>query len=155
MKLRSGFSMITAIFVMVLMATVAMFIVNLSGKIVKTTTAQYQREQAMLLAKSYTEYAVMAVMANDRSGTGKCLDTITGNIGNNPAIGDGYQANVEIHYIGNNHEVGNCIGKILSSTVATPKSPLTIVVDTYIRYKDPDNTTADWLRFHKRTLQKI
>lgn len=154
MKLRSGFSMITAIFVMVLMATVAMFIVNLSGKIVKTTTAQYQREQAMLLAKSYTEYAVMAVMANDRNGTGKCLDTITGNIGNNPAIGDGYQANVEIHYIGNATEVGSC-ATVLSNAVVTPKSPLTIVVDTYIRYKDPDNTTADWLRFHKRTLQKI
>lgn len=154
MKLRSGFSIITAIFVMVLMATVAMFVLNLSGKIVKTTTAQYQREQAMLLAKSYTEYAVMAVMANDRNGTGNCLETITGDIGNNPAIGDGYQARVEIHYIGNNQQVASC-GTILSNAVITPKSPLTIVVDTYIEYKDPDNTAADWLRFHRRTLQKI
>jgi type II secretory pathway pseudopilin PulG len=75
-KMRRAFSMITAIFVIVLMATVAVLILNLSGKMVKETTAQFQREQAMLLAKSYTEYAVMAVTANDRNGTGNCLTDI-------------------------------------------------------------------------------
>ena len=64
---RKAFSMITAIVVIVLMASVAVFIMNLSGKMVKETTTQYQREQAILLSKSYTEYAVMAVTANEHN----------------------------------------------------------------------------------------
>lgn len=137
------------------MATVAMFVLSLSGKIVKSTTAQYQREQAMLLAKSYTEYAIMSVMANDRNGTGNCIYTISGNIGGSPATGYGYRARVHIKYIGNLHEVGNCVGRILSSAVSTEQSPLNIIVDTYIDYKDPENTSAEWFSYHKRTLQKI
>ena len=155
MKSRAAFSMITAIFVIIMMATVAMLVLSLSGKIVKSTTAQYQREQAMLLAKSYTEFTVLSVMSNDRNSTGNCLYTISGNIGNAPITGNGYRARVHINYIGNLQEVGNCGGRILSNGVLFKKSPLTIIVDTYIDYKDPDNTSAEWLSFHKRTIQKI
>ena len=155
MKLRSGFSMITAIFMILMMATVAAFVLSLSGKIIKSTTAQYQREQAMLLAKSYTEYAVLAVMSNDRNGTGNCLYTINGTIGDSPSTGNGYRATVQIKYIGNAQEVGNCGGRALNSSVINAKSPLSIIVDTYIDYKDVDNATAAWLTYHKRTLQKI
>ena len=155
MKLRSGFSMITAIFMVIMMATVAAFVLSLSGKIIKSTTAQYQREQAMLLAKSYTEYAVLAVMSNDRNGTGTCLHTIHGTIGDSPNTGNGYRATIQIKYIGNTQEVGNCGGRTLSSGVINAKSPLSIIVDTYIDYKDIDNATAAWLTYHKRTLQKI
>lgn len=154
-KQRKAFSMITAIFVIVLMATVAVFIMNLSGKMVKETTTQFQREQAMLLAKSYTEYAVMAVMANDRNTTGvNCLYTINGNMGSSPSTGEGYRARVHLGYIGNTQEVGSCGGRILSQGVTTEKSPLTVMVDVYIDYKDPDHT-AQWRTYHKRTLQKI
>jgi len=153
-KQRKAFSMITAIFVIVLMATVAVFIMNLSGKIVKETTTQFQREQAMLLAKSYTEYAVMAVMANDRNAT-TCLYTIEGNIGSSPITGEGYRARVHLGYIGNAQEVGSCGGRILSQAVTTEKSPLTVMIDVYIDYKDPDNTAGEWRTFHERTLQKI
>lgn len=155
MKLRSGFSMITALFVIIMMATVAMLVLSLSGKIVKSTTAQYQREQAMLLAKSYTEYAILAVMSNDRNGTGNCLYTINGTIGNSPTTGNGYRASVHMQYMGNVQEVGNCGGRILSNSVISARSPLTVIVDTYIDYKDPDNSSAAWLTYHKRTLQKI
>ncbi len=155
-KQRKAFSMITAIFVIVLMATVAVFIMNLSGKIVKETTTQFQREQAMLLAKSYTEYAVMAVMANDRNTTGvNCLYTIKGDIGSSPSAGNGYRARVHLGYIGNTQEVGSCGGRILSQGVTTEKSPLTVMIDVYIDYKDPDNTNGEWRTFHERTLQKI
>ncbi len=46
-----AFSMLTAIFIIVLMATIAAFIMNLSGKMVKGTTVQFQREQSVLLGK--------------------------------------------------------------------------------------------------------
>jgi len=39
---RKAFSMITAIFLIVIMATIGAFVTSLGGKIVATTTAQYQ-----------------------------------------------------------------------------------------------------------------
>lgn len=150
---RRAFSMITAIIVIVLMATVAGFVFSLSGKMVKSTTIQYQREQAMLLARSYTEYAILAVMSNDR--TTNCLQTITGTtVGNTPATGDGYKISVDIKYIGRAAVLpAGC--NILSSAVNTTSTPLSIIVDVYVQYKDPDNTAGAWISYHKRTLQKI
>ena len=148
---RKAFSMITAIVVIVLMATVAMLIMNLSGKLVKETTAQYQREQAVLLAKSYTEYAVMAVTANDRS-PGNCLSTINGTF-------NGYSARIHIAYIGTSAVIGSCAGtRKLNEAVTTTSTPLTIIVDAYIDYDDLDNPSVSGvpnITYHRRTIQKI
>jgi len=152
---RKAFSMLTAIFVIVIMASVAALVVNLSGKMVKETTAQFQREQAMLLAKSYTEYAIMAVMANDRKATNKCLKTINGNNVMRVYASGGFQVRVRIAYIGNVAEVGMCGSSRLSSSVTTTKSPLNIIIDVYVKYQDFDAATTQWITYHKRTLQKI
>ena len=144
---RKAFSMFTAIVVIVIMATVAMLITNMSGKLIKETTAQYQREQAALLANSYTEYAVMAVTANNRAVN--CLRTING-------TWNGYSARIEIAYIGNVATIGNCaLARKLSDTVIDPDTPLTIIIDAYIDYNDLDNATSPRLVYHRRTVQKI
>jgi len=155
--MRHAFSMLTAIIVIVLMATVAMLIISLSGKMVKETTTQFQREQAALLAKSYTEYAVMAATANDRNTT-DCLSDINATIGS-PATGNGYRIRTGIAYIGHAGEVNSCAAtRIFSNIVTTPRSPLNVIVDVYVEYKEPDHpdsTNAPWITYHKRTLQKI
>lgn len=140
-----AFSMLTAIVVILLMSSIGAFVMSLSGKMVHTTTTQFKREQAVLLAKSYTEYAIMAVMSNNRASN--CLDHITG-------VALGYNITVDISYIGNIAQVGNCTN-ILSTEVVTPRSPLNIIVDIYIKYKDLDSTNTNWITYHKRTLQKI
>ena len=91
--MKKAFSMLTAIIVIVLMASVAVFILNLSGKMVKGTTVQFQREQAVLLGKSYTEYAIMAVTANEHNST-NCLNNISGIYGI-------YNIDINISYIAN------------------------------------------------------
>jgi len=141
------------------MTTVATLVINLSGKMVKSTTAQYQREQAMLLAKSYTEYAIMAISANDRNATGNCLTDINGhNIIFNELQG-GYRARVRISYIGHASEVNNCSAtRVFSNSVTTATTPLNAIIDVYIDYKELDQVTssiAPWITYHKRTLQKI
>lgn len=155
-KNRKAFSMITAIFVIVLMATVAILVVNMSGKLVKETTAQFQNEQAALYANSYTEYAILAVTGNDR--TVNCLSTINSTIGA-PTTGNGYRIRTHISYIGTAAEVGNCAAiRKLSEAVTTAKTPLTIIVDAYVDYKEPDHhdsANAPWVTYHKRTVQKI
>ena len=62
--MRKAFSMIMAIFVILLMATVGAFILNISAKSVKSTLLQYKREQAILYARSYTELAIMTATTN-------------------------------------------------------------------------------------------
>ena len=145
---RKAFSMFTAIVIIILMSTVAMLVMSLSGKLVKETTAQYQREQAFLLANSYTEYAVMAVTANDRSA-GNCLSSIFGTI-------DGYSARIHIAYIGSPAIIGTCEGtRKLSEGVITNNTPLTIIIDAYIDYDDLDNPGGSKITYHRRTVQKI
>ncbi len=144
---REAFSMFTAIVVIVIMATVAMLITNMSGKLVKETTAQYQREQAALLANSYTEYAVMAVTANNRAVN--CLSTING-------TWNGYSARIQLAYIGNTATIGTCAGvRKLSEGVTTVSTPLTVIIDAYIDYDDLDNPSGEKLVYHRRTVQKI
>lgn len=152
---RKAFSLLTALFIIVLMATVAMLVMNMTGKMVKETTTQYQREQAALLAKSYTEYTIMAVTANDRTA-GNCLSDIDGTVGADPANGNGYRIRARIAYIGHNAEVGACpTTRVFSASVNEDNSPLNIIVDVYVEYKEADNTSAPWVTYHKRTLQKI
>ena len=158
---RKAFSMITAIFVILLMASVGAFILNLSGKMVKGTTAQFQREQSMLLAKSYTEYAIMAVTANEHNSS-HCLNNITGGAISDGSGGHIYAIDVNISYIGNDVNLGsgsssNC-GRILASDVNTSKSPLNIIVDVFISYKELDHplgASAPDITYHRRSLQKI
>jgi len=153
---REAFSMVTAIVIIVLMSSIAILIMNMSGKMVKETTAQFRQEQAILLANSYTEYAVMAVTANDRNGS-SCLSTISGLVGDEAV---GYSIKVEIAYIGTSDEMGNCEGtRKLSDTVTNTDTPLTIIVDAYVKYKDLENSndTDDIpnIVYHRRTIQKI
>jgi len=155
-QLRNAFSMVTAIFIIVIMATVAAFVMNLGGKIVKSTTIQYKHEQADLYAKSYTEYAVLAITGNNRAA-GNCLQRIQGNVGT-PANGQGYRIRTYISYIGPTAVIGTCPAtRRLSTAVTTVKTPLTVIIDVYVDYKDPDNTGAGtpWLTVHRRTVQKI
>jgi len=162
---RKAFSMITAIFVILLMATVAGFIMNLSGKITQETTSQYRKEQAILLAKSYTEFAIMAATAQD------CVrPTITADVGGSTdevKQGLGYRVTVNTQYIGNN---SICSNKITDGgAITTPDSKNSIIlIDTYVEYRDPDNPHAinnvalnnddnrlGSMTYHRRTLQRL
>ncbi len=144
---RKAFSMLTAIVIIVLMSAVGMLVMSMSGKLVKETTAQYQREQAVLLANSYTEYAVMAVTANDRAAN--CLSTING-------TWNGYSARIHIAYIGTNTIIDDCADvRELGTVPVNSDTPLTIIVDAYIDYEDLDNPDGPDITYHKRTIQKI
>ena len=154
---RSAFSLYTAIIVIILMSTVAMLVMSTSGKMVKETTAQYQKEQAALYANSFTEYAILAVTGNNRAVD--CLQTITSTIGA-PTVGNGFRVRTHISYIVNGTvNVSQCDAiRVLSNSVTTARTPLTIIVDAYVDYKEADHydsANAPWMTYHKRTVQKI
>jgi len=172
-KHKKAFSMITAIFVIVIMATVSSLIMNITGKTIKATTQQYQKEQAQLLARSYTELAILYAIHYDRSTTPDCLKTITDHFG---AAGDnGYDINISIKYLGNDKLLNRCDQTILANgTVGTAddtlnratwkddagvngriNSTISLIIDTYITYKDFDDPSNRDISFHRRTLQKL
>jgi hypothetical protein len=145
--MRDAFSMITALFIIILMATASMLVLNMSGKMVKETTAQFQREQAMLLANSYTEYTLLAVTANEHNTT-NCLNSISGTYGD-------YAINVNISYIAKSTENTTNCATVLSSSVTTESTPLQVIVDVNVRYPDYDQPDDLNMTYHKRSLLKI
>ena len=156
---KKGFSLLIGLSVIVIMSTVAILVMGLSGKVVHNTTDSYRKEQAVLLARSYTELAIMTVMSNDRSSD--CVENINGTYGtaNN---GEGYSIRAKISYIGSaNQTLDKCSNtRVLSSTVTPARFSLNIIVDVYVYYKELDNSNINnskknWTTYHKRTLQKI
>lgn len=145
--------MLTAIFIIVIMGSISIFVMTLSGKSVKETTAQFQSQQAELYAKSYTEYAILAVTGHSRAVN--CIQRIDGTIGT-PNTGNGYNIRTHIAYIGPASIIGTCpANRQLSTNVQTPQTQLSIIIDAYVDYKDPDNSAGPWFTVHRRSIQKI
>ncbi len=160
--MRKAFSMMTAIFVILLMATLAGFIVNISSKAVSTTVFQYKKEQAVLYAKSYTELAILAATANDSNVT-NCAEDINAYVGGTQTEvrdGKGYEVQTRISYIGNGLACSDTRILTPGNTITT-EDALHIIVDVYVRYRDPSvvaagtATGSPWVTFHRRTLQKL
>ena len=156
---RKAFSLLTAIFLILLMGSVASFVMSISGKIVQETTSMYQKEQAVLLAKSYTELAIMTVMSNDRNSSSKCISDITGVIGaaGSSTNGEGYNVETRIAFIGLTTDISSCAG-VRQLGNPSVSDDLNIIVDVYVRYKDinsPIPASSPWVTYHRRTLQKI
>jgi type II secretory pathway pseudopilin PulG len=164
-KHKKAFSMVTAIFVIFVMASVSALIMNVTGKTIKATTQQYQKEQAQLLARSYTELAILYVLHYDRAtGGGSCLETISDHFG--PTTTEGYDVRMEIQYIGNTTLLPAGCGTRITPWVNTAlgfDNTVSMIIDTYIRYRAIDHPlnqnagTADdvFKTFHRRTLQKL
>jgi len=155
-KTKKAFSMITAVIVIVIMATVSALIMNVTGKTIKATTQQYQKEQAQLLARSYTELAILNVIYSDRP-TG-CITTLNEQFGATTGF-HGYDVTVNIQYIGNDTLITGCgtshITPTWTDNASNFNKTVSLVIDTYITYKDFDDPENRDITFHKRTLQKL
>jgi type II secretory pathway pseudopilin PulG len=167
--MRKAFSLLTAIVVIVMMAGVTAMVFNTAGKIVKETTAQYRKEQAILLAKSYTEFAILAIQGHDMAANG-CLKTIKGQVNStkfdikNPKAsgnGEGYTVTVRMSYIGLPITV-SC----KKANVVSTSPNVSVIVDVNVRYRDPDQVAillasgqkeenAPWMSYNRRTLQRL
>jgi len=169
---KKAFSMVTAIFTMIIMASVTSLIMNITGKTIHETSAQYQKEQAALLARSYTELAILYAIHKDRT-TG-CINNIRAKFGENiPGDYDAqYEITLNIQYAGNQTNIppANCSeiigidGNWADSGNIGFDATVSLLVDVYVRYKDINhplnnngNTPNDDVvkTFHRRTLQRI
>lgn len=147
LKQRSGFAMIMAIFFMIIIATLLTYMLSSTTETAQRTTNTYINEQAQLLAKSATEYALLRVSGVDRAASG-CLQSFNAQYpdATNPI----FDINVTINYYG----FTGCTGNGTVATIQTPESNGTMLIDVYVQ----DNANLHFsepIRYHRRTLQKL
>lgn len=144
--MRRGFSLVTAIVILITVATLMTLMMSLSSTSVKTTMDLYLKEQAELLARSATEYALLAISGHDNSNN--CIETI--NI-SYPESDPTHDANVSIMYIGEG--IQNCT-PVLANDINTSESNLTVIIDTVVSVNQANTGVTEPIRVHRRTIQK-
>lgn len=147
--MRQGFSLITAIVFLILVATISALTLSFSAQSVKQTSDVFLKSQAELLAKSATEYALLAISGHEINATNGCLE----NISMRYPLNDGnytHEANLSIMYIGNNLPCN--ASAILSDSLDTNDSNLTVIIDTIVSTNPAISTEP--IRLHRRTIQK-
>ena len=161
-KNKKAFSLLVAIFVIVILSLIASYIYFTSGAINKEGALQYQQAQARTLARSYTEFAILAISGHKRDATNKCLREIKADIGN-PAQGLGYRVYVKISYIGSNKYLQYCNSNDIVASLSDSQDALFAIIDVYVKYKNSLNfnftnsyaNIVHWQTYHKRSIQKI
>lgn len=153
--MKKGFSLIMAIFFVMLIATLGMMSLSLSSKMIKQSGDVYLKEQAELYAMSATSLAVLDMQGTDYSNgclTGKTYD-----------FGDGFVATVNIFYLDSDMPGCRRSPNIKSSND---------INKTFMDLKDVNGNTANYynvalidvmvqntdgiepVRFHRRTVQR-
>jgi type II secretory pathway pseudopilin PulG len=144
--MKKGFSLLTAVIFLVVIATISILALSLSTESAKTTTDDYLKVQAELLAKSATEYAILAMSGHDYSSN--CLENIL--IKYPESTNYTHEANISISYIGSNLPCN--ASHILSNSLATDDSNRTVIIDTIVTTNP--NISTEQIRIHRRTIQK-
>lgn len=139
--MRKGFSLITAIIFIVLVATLGALALSLSTKTAKQTGDIYLREQAELLAQSATELALLAISSHDINAT-SCINQVNIPYPN-------FDINISVSYLGSGFPA-SC--NTLSNTLQTADANRTVILDTVVT--SSAGVATEPIRFHRRTLQK-
>ena len=139
--MRRGFSLLSALIFLVLIATISAISISLSTQSAKQTGDIYLKSQAELLLRSGTEFAMLAMSGHDYNTS--CLNDI------NMTYNNTFDINVTIYYIGRGLPSG-C--NTLDNNISTDDSNRTVIVDTFVATKP--NITTEQIRLHRRTIQK-
>lgn len=158
-NMRSGIAMIMAIGFMVIIAGILATMMNLTSVTSKRTENMYFKEQAQLLAKSATEFALLAISAHDRSPGGVVNSDCITNINSQfPSTSPYFNIRTNIQYIGLPGATLTCAGanyipvaNFASGQIA-PESDGTVLIDVYVTSTNVN--LSENIIYHRRTLQK-
>lgn len=147
---RSGFAMILAIFVVVLVALGGVMLLGNAATGSKSLGDSYFRAQAELLVQSATEFGVMRAQGFNINGNANCLDQL--NIVINDASGNAmYDANVSYAYSFRGAQNGSCANILAQNTSKDTMMLLDVTVST----RTSANLSTEPIRIQKRTWQKL
>ncbi len=150
--MRKGFSLLTAIIFLVLVATISVLALTISTQAAKQTTDIFLKNQAELLLRSGTEFAMLAMSGHEYNTTNGCLDSIDITYPDN-SVNYTHEINVTIMYLGSGLDI---CANTLSNDVDTNESNRTVIIDTIVSTNPnltPD-TIPEQIRMHRRSIQK-
>lgn len=139
-KGRSGFAMIMALAVVMVISTILALSLSLTTQTAKRTTDLYIYEQAVLLSKSATEYALLQISQNG------CINS------NNSKFNfkeDIYDINISAQYV----YTGASTCKDYFQ-ISTPETNGTVLLDVTVTLNDK-NIASEPIRFFRRSIQKL
>ena len=158
---RSGFAMMMAIFVIVIMGTLMALMISMSATSLKRTTNIYLSEQAVLLARSATEYALLAISGTDRTDTtaGGCITSINSSYNPEGSGSPMFNINTTIQYIGLSggpgaNECTTAQNYIQNAAITNSESLGSALIDVTVT-SDSSLGLGETIRYHRRTLQKL
>jgi len=138
-KTRSGFAMMMAIIVIVIISTIMAISLSLTVETGKRTTDLYLYEQAVLYSKSAAELALLDIAQNG------CNDNFNTNFG-----GTYYDANVTMRYVYTS-TVGTCTDYF---NITTPEQNGSVLMDITITIND-STIASEPIRYFRRSIQKL
>jgi len=152
---RSGIAMIMAIGVIVVISTIMALALSLTTQTTKRTIDLYVYEQAVLLSKSATEYALLRI-SKDNNITNPCNITqlnFSPDIENDGIDArDYYDVNITLQYIYS--APSPCTNTQTYTTVTTPEQNGSVLMDITVSVDDP-TITSEPIRYFRRTIQKL
>jgi hypothetical protein len=160
--MRKGFSLVTAILFVVLIATLSMFSLNISATTARQTTHIFLREQAELLAQGATEIAVFNLLNTDFTQVANCAFLNANNP--TPILQTSFPTNnvatslfaVTVTASRTFGTIGACDGTAGRGTavipISTAASAGTVILDVVVRSA---NANVPPIRIHRRTIQKL
>ncbi|MDF1880681.1 hypothetical protein JHD50_05070 [Sulfurimonas sp. MAG313] len=158
--MRSGMAMIMAIGFLVIIAGMMATMLNMTAITTAKTEQMYFKEQAQLLAKSGTEFALLAISAHIRNPGGVANSTcVVSTTSQFPANAPYFNIVTNIRYIGLAGAAGTCAANnyistpFVSGNNIAPESDGMVLIDVYVTSTNALNLSQR-IRFHKRTLQK-
>ncbi|MDO8454136.1 MAG: hypothetical protein Q7S59_06150 [Sulfurimonas sp.] len=154
---KSGFAMIMAIAVIVIISTIMALSLSMTAETTKRTTDLYIYEQAVLLSKSAAEYALLQISQNQ-----PCTDEITLGLNNfkpdlnsNGNIDDDfYNIDIKIKYIYDSNTSCIANGGTFYTNVTTPEQNGSVLMDITVSVTD-ENITSEPIRYFRRSIQKL
>ncbi|KEA45494.1 hypothetical protein [Campylobacter mucosalis] len=161
--MRRAFGMMWAIIFIILISLFIAFSLSVSSSNLTQTSDTYLSEQAELLARGATEYAMLRILKHDFIKDG-CLENLDGSFTPPDASDKLFEIKIKIKHIG---DIGSCISSSKSQNVKNIK-PGNVIIDVWVSYaKDKDKAKikddmqlSDEMQkhpitFHRRTLQKL
>lgn len=145
-KKRSGFAMITAIIVVLIISTIMALSLALTAETSKRTADLYLYEQAVLYSKSAAELTLLDIAQNG------CINSknITFNdVGGNPL----FDANVTMRYVYNGALPATCTNSYF--TITTPEQNGSVLMDITVSVRDDANISAEPIHYFRRSIQKL
>ena len=147
LRKRTGFAMIMAIGVIVIISTIMALSLAMTAETTKKTTDLYLYEQAVLLSQSAAEYALLQI-----SQSAPCsVDNL------NFTQDSIYDINITMHYIYTNPSPCTIIplpGGTDYFTIATPEQNGSVLMDITVSVNDT-TVTSEPITFFRRSIQKL